>query len=289
MAVFPATGNTEIASFIPEVWSALLMVPLSEELVLASGLCANRDFDDEIHGFGDRLHINALTRPTIVDYTRNADVQPEFVETDKQTLVIDHGRAFAFILGDLDKVQQAAYETGKPDPIGIATDEAMQGLRVAADSYVGVKMLEGALPANKKVFKATGATPGDPFNALVDYGVVLDNSDIPAKGRFAVVRPEVKALMLRHERFIASSYGSSEPIQNGVIGSLAGFTIASTPHLPVGVNMIVGSPVATTYGDQLTKLEALRHPTKFGDVVRGLHVAGAKVIRPEALIIASEA
>jgi hypothetical protein len=288
MAVFPAAGNTLIDSFVPEVWASLLMAPLQENLVLASPVCTNRDYDGDISGPGDQVHINALTRPTIVDYTRNADVQPNFLETDRQTLTIDHGKAFAFILGDLDSVQQAAYGTGKPNPIRMATDEAMQGLKVAVDAYVGAKMLAGVDAANKKVFKATGASPGDPFTTFVDYGVILDNADVPAKGRFAVVRPEVKALILKHDKFIASSYGSAEPIQNGVIGSLAGFTIASTPHLPATVNMIVGSPIATTYGDQLVKLEALRHPTKFGDVVRGLHVAGAKVIRPEALIIATE-
>ena len=48
--------------------------------------------------------------------------------------------------------------------------------------------------------------------------------------------------MLKHDKFIASSYGSAIPIQNGVIGSLAGFTIAVTPHLPSGVEMIGGQP-----------------------------------------------
>ncbi|NRQ38267.1 N4-gp56 family major capsid protein [Nonomuraea sp. NN258] len=288
MAIFPAAGNTQISSFIPEVWAALLMAPLHEELVLGSDLCTNRDYEGDIAGPGDQVHINSLVRPAVVGYTRNADVLPELLDTDRQTLAIDHGKAFAFILDDVDAVQQAQAGTDKPHPIYAATLESMQALKVAADSYVGTKMVAGALADNKKIFKATGSSPGDPFNALVDYGVVLDNADVPVKGRFAVVRPEVKALILKHDKFIASSYGSAEPIQNGVIGSLAGFTVAVTPHMPTGVNMIVGSPIATTYGDQLSKLEAIRHPTKFGDVVRGLHVAGAKVIRPEALIIASE-
>ncbi|MFC4009407.1 hypothetical protein ACFOY2_19400 [Nonomuraea purpurea] len=157
----------------------------------------------------------------------------------------------------------------------------MQALQVAADAHVGSKMLAGVLPLNKVTFPALGGAPGDPFNELVDYSVVLDNADVPALGRFAVVRPEVKAMILKHDKFIASSYGSAQPIQNGVIGSMAGFTIASTPHLPAGVNIIAGSPIATTFGDQLVNIESFRHLTKFGDVVRGLHVAGAKVIRSE--------
>jgi len=281
VAVFPAAGNTPVDSFIPEVWASELMVPLSENLVLASRVCTNRDYEGDIAGPGDQVKINSLTRPTVVDYSRNADIVPQFLDTNDQVLTIDHGKAFAFLVDDLDRVQAAG------DMIITATMESMQALRVAADTYVGAKMLAGALPANKVEF-SIGATPDDPFETLVDYGVILDNEDVPAPGRFAVVRPEVKALMLKHDRFIASSYGSGVPIQNGVIGSLAGFTIASTPHLPAGVNMIVGSPIATTYGDQITNIESFRSPTKIGTVVRGLHVAGAKVIRPEALIIASE-
>ncbi|MBB5077961.1 N4-gp56 family major capsid protein [Nonomuraea endophytica] len=282
MAVFPAAGNTPVDSFIPEVWASELMVPLQENLVLGSGVCINRDFEGEIKGPGDQVHIDSLTRPTIVDYSRNVDVVPQLLETEDQLLAIDHGKAFAFILDDLDRVQAAG------DMIITATMESVQALRVAADTYVGTKMLAGALAANKKVFKTTGATLGDPFIALVDYGVILDNDDVPAARRFAVVRPEVKAMILKHDKFIASSYGSGVPIQNGVIGSLAGFTVAVTPHLPANVNMIVGSPIATTFGDQIVNVESFRSPTKFGYVVRGLHVAGARVIRPGALIIASE-
>lgn len=282
MTVFPAAGATPVDSFIPEIWASELMVPLQENLVLASTVCTNRDFEGEIQGPGDQVHINSLTRPIVVDYSRNVDIVPQLLDTNDQVLAIDHGKAFAFILDDLDRVQAAG------GMIVTATMESMQALRVAADTYVGAKMLAGVLAANKRVFKVGGATPGDPFTALVDYGVILDNADIPTFGRFAVVRPEVKAMILKHDKFIASSYGSAAPIQNGVIGSLAGFTIAVTPHLPASVNMIAGSPVATTYGDQIVNVESFRSPTKFGYVVRGLHVAGARVIRPEALIIASE-
>lgn len=281
MAVFPAAGNTPVDAFIPEVWASELMVPLQESLVLASGIATNRNFEGSIQGPGDQVHINSLTRPTVVDYSRNVDVVPQLLDTNDQVLAIDHGKAFAFIVDDVDKVQAAG------DLIVSATMESMQALRVAADAYVGAKMLAGALVANKKVFK-TATTPDDPFTTLVDYGVILDNTDVPTGGRFAVVRPEVKAMILKHDKFIASSYGSADPIQNGVIGSLAGFTIAVTAHLPTGVNLIVGSPAATTYGDQIVNVESFRSPTKFGYVVRGLHVAGAKVIRPEALIIATE-
>ncbi|MER6175498.1 hypothetical protein [Streptosporangium sp. NPDC001681] len=282
MALFPASGNTPVSTFIPEIWAAELMVPLQEELVLASPVCVNNDYEGDIRAPGDQVHINSLNRPTVVTYSRNADVNAQLLDTDEMILAIDHGKAFAFAVDDVDRVQSASGS----DLIYKATEESIQALRVAADSYVGSRMVAGALTANKKTF--TVGTD-DVFDTLVDYGVILDNVDVPLRKRFAVVKPEIKAAMLKHDRFIASSYGSEIPIQNGVIGSLAGFTIAVTPHLPTDVEMIVGSPVATTWGQNLLSLESFRHPTKFAHVVRGLHVAGAKVTRPEALVIASVA
>jgi len=36
--------------------------------------------------------------------------------------------------------------------------------------------------------------------------------------------------------------------------------------------------------NQLDNLESLRNPTKFADIVRGLNVYGAKVVKPEAVV-----
>ena len=47
--------------------------------------------------------------------------------------------------------------------------------------------------------------------------------------------------------------------------------------------MIAGHPVAWTVAQQLRKIEVFRSPDAFADVVRGLHLYGAKVVRPNAL------
>jgi len=44
------------------------------------------------------------------------------------------------------------------------------------------------------------------------------------------------------------------------------------------------SAVATA--QTITSTEVIRDPDSFGDIVRGLHVYGAKVLRPEALVSA---
>ena len=173
MALFPASGNTPVSTFIPQIWAAELLIPLREELVLASPVCVNSDYEGEIRGPGDQVHINSLNRPTVVDYSRNADVNAQLLDTDDQILAIDHGKAFAFAVDDVDRIQSA----GNGELIYKATEESIQALRINADAYVAGKMVAGALTANKVTFEVG---TDDVFDALVDYGVILRQQRRPA-------------------------------------------------------------------------------------------------------------
>lgn len=50
---------------------------------------------------------------------------------------------------------------------------------------------------------------------------------------------------------------------------------------------IAGSRIATTYAEQISKVEAFRPEKRFADALKGLHLYGAKVVRPEALVVSS--
>ncbi len=50
---------------------------------------------------------------------------------------------------------------------------------------------------------------------------------------------------------------------------------------------VAGSRIATTYAEQINKVEAYRPESAFSDAIKGLHLYGAKVVRPEALVVAS--
>lgn len=54
-----------------------------------------------------------------------------------------------------------------------------------------------------------------------------------------------------------------------------------------GFYAIAGSNIATSYAEQISKVEAFRPEKRFADALKGLHLYGAKVVRPEALVIAS--
>ena len=47
--------------------------------------------------------------------------------------------------------------------------------------------------------------------------------------------------------------------------------------------IIAGTNAATTFAEQIAKVEATRKEKGFDDIVKGPHLYGAKVVRPEAL------
>lgn len=48
-----------------------------------------------------------------------------------------------------------------------------------------------------------------------------------------------------------------------------------------------GSVIATSYAEQIAKVEAYRPEKRFGDALKGLHLYGAKILRPSALVVSS--
>ncbi len=49
---------------------------------------------------------------------------------------------------------------------------------------------------------------------------------------------------------------------------------------------IAGSPIATSYAEQINKVEAFRPEKRFADALKGLHLYGGKVVRSPGLVVA---
>jgi hypothetical protein len=81
-------------------------------------------------------------------------------------------------------------------------------------------------------------------------------------------------------------------IRNGLVssGKLRGFDMYKTNNIAATSNAagkcIAGHISSTCTAQTIVNTEVIRDPSSFGDIVRGLHVYGAKVLRPEALVSA---
>jgi ABC-type uncharacterized transport system permease subunit len=112
----------------------------------------------------------------------------------------------------------------------------------------------------------------------------MSNSKVPSGDRFMVVNPDFADLLIDGLSDAAVA-GGTEELRNGQILRLYGFNIVESPLVAGATPTAIGyhsSMVA--FANQINSLEALRNPTKFADIVRGLSVYGAKVIKTEAVV-----
>ena len=284
-----------VTTFIPEVWAAALLTTLEEHHVAAQDGIVNRDYEGEISDFGDTVQIGTLSDPTIGAYTRNSTdlSSPQVLTTTADTLVIDQADYFNFLLDDLDRAQ--VRNAG-----GLVSGAAMRaaiGLRAEVDTYLFAEMAGDVSASNPDnlLTQRDIDEPSEAFRLLREFRLALNKANVPMDGRWCVVSPEMEVLFLGDNRFLdASAYGSNAPIMNGEIGRAVGFRILVSNNLPaasVGSSgevsnvAIAGHAIATTYAEQISKVEALRSQAAFADIVRGLHLYGAKVVRPEALAV----
>lgn len=276
-----------IINFIPEVWAAELLVALEKSLVYAAPGVVNRDYEGDISQFGDTVHITNLADPTIGTYTAHTDITVEDVDDGTDALLIDQSKYFAFEVDDIEARQ--ARNGG-----AVLTEQARKAaylLRDVADQYVAAQMAAG-VDAGNLVAEAT-YTSADAYDLLVDLAVILDEDNVPDEGRYAVVTPAFHGLLLKDDRFVAAGDPAGSATRaNGMVGEAAGFSIRKSNNAPdgpgVGAGKLVfaGSPLATTYAEQIASVEAARMEKRFADMVKGLHLYGAKVVRPTALAAA---
>jgi hypothetical protein len=50
--------------------------------------------------------------------------------------------------------------------------------------------------------------------------------------------------------------------------------------------MVAGHDSAVATAQQITKTESYRDPDSFADIVRGMHLYGRKILRPEGIVVA---
>ena len=274
-----------IDSFVPEVWSKSLLSSLKKSLVIAAPGVVNRDYEGEINDHGDTLRINTISRPTVASYVKGTtSITPEQLTTAQRSLVVDQAKYFAFEVDDVDARQAA----GNVIPEAMA--EAAYALADVADQYVEGLLRAGAANSLSTV-QIDGAA--DAYDLLlIPLKVELDEANVPTQGRYCLIPPWIHGRLLGDSRFIdMSASGMGDALSNGIVGRAAGFELRVSNNLPLitgdDYSVIAGHPSACSYAEQINKTEAYRPEDSFSDAVKGLHLYGAKVVRPDALAIAT--
>ena len=268
-----------ITNFIPEVWSAAILEALRAKLVFPS-LC-NRDYEGDIREAGDTVHITGYNDVTVRKYVRGEAITvDDATDEEAAVLKIDKSDYFAFKVNDIDKTQAKADLTGK------LTNSAAYNMMKNVETYIS-NLMDTAVGTPAKT--VTVDTPADAYLAVVEAGRKLDVQNVPDEGRWLVVSPDFYALLLQDSRFIEGTEAGHNTLLNGVVGQVRGFTVVKSNNVPRKSaspdtqSILAGTNAAVTFAQQVSKVEAMRMQTDFADMVRGLDLYGAKVIRPECL------
>lgn len=279
-----------VRNFVPEVWSARLLVATRKALVYAAPNVVNRDYEGDIAEAGDTVRITSVSRPAIGNYTPGSTtITPEKLTTGQRTLLVDQSKYWAFSIDDVDKRQV------KSNLIPQAMSEAAYGLADVVDQYVAGLYTQIQAANFLNVVGSpidTYTTPGDFYNKiLVPLRTKLTKANVPTAGRYVIVPPEGYASLLLDDRFIkADNAGTDAGLRNGLVGRAAGFDIYESNNCPnpTGDTLVVtaGTNAAITFAEQINKTEAYRPESSFSDAVKGLALYGAKVVRPDHLAAA---
>lgn len=277
--------------FIPQIWSAKILDALDKTLVYAQ--LFNSDYEGEITDAGDTVHIAQVGDVAIKDFKCDADLEaPDDVATTDTVLKIDQAKYFNISVCDVNEVQS------KINLLDTATQRAGYGFSDVCDQYLGGLLAKDAGVVLGSTTAPTVITEQNAYEQMVKIKTALDKANLPKAGRKVVVPPEFEGFMLLDPRFVqVGTDASNDRLEMGTIYRAAGLDVLVSNNAPTfkyetsktGYKVVATSDLTGTFAQQILKTEAYRPEKRFADAVKGLHVYGAKVTRPAAVVVANVA
>ncbi len=299
------SGQTN-SFFLPSVYSKKVLNFFRKASVVEA--ITNTDYAGEISAFGDSVKIIKEPVISVSDYTRNSDTTETRLTDQELTLVVDSAKAFKFIVDDIET--NMSHVNFKE----VASSSAAYALKDAYDAAVIATMFSGvsssspdhvlgadnATDLGAGVYDGTGnidlgiSGETDPLDLMARMARLLDEQNVPEEGRWFVGSPDFyEVLSQSGSKLLSVDFNAGQgSIRNGLVssGKLRGFDMYKSNNIAATSNAagkcLGGHISSTATANTILSTEVLRDPTSFGDIVRGLHVYGAKVLRGEALVSA---
>jgi len=189
------------------------------------------------------------------------------------------------------------------------SDELLTSMKLRKDSFGNIttgSAGDHSIPIAARLPGATAlpTATASPAMVVARMARLLDQQQVDKQGRWLVVDPVFMEIMADEDsRLLNADYGESGALRNGlVLNNLHGFRVYSSSNLPsVGTGsgttgsanqntnygvICAGHDSAVATAEQISKTETYRDPDSFADIVRGMHLYGRKILRPEAIVTA---
>ena len=189
------------------------------------------------------------------------------------------------------------------------SDELLTSMKLRKDSFGNITTSSAGDHSIPVVARLPGATAlptatVSPAMIIARMKRLLDQQQVDTQGRWLVIDPVFMEILSDEDsRFMNGDYGESGGLRNGlVINNFHGFRMYVSSNLPaVGTGpgtsgsanqnanfgvIVAGHDSAVATAEQINKTETYRDPDSFADIVRGMHLYGRKILRPEAICTA---
>ena len=304
----PAPGNfdNQVAGqtnsyFLPAVYSKKVLNFFRKASVAEA--ITNTDYEGEISAFGDSVRIIKEPVISVSAYTRGADTVATKLTDQEINLVVDTANAFKFIVDDIEtSMSHVNFKEVAASSAAYALRDAFDAAVIAA-GFAGLSAAspdhtlgtDSATDLGAGVYDGAGAVDlsvTDPLDLLAKFARLLDEQNVPEEGRWVVAPPSFyEELSQSGSKLLSVDFNAGQgSIRNGLVtsGLLRGFSMyksnnVGAPTAAAG-KILAGHMSAICTAQTITSTEVIRDPESFGDICRGLHVFGVKVLRDEALV-----
>ena len=189
------------------------------------------------------------------------------------------------------------------------SDELLSSMKLKKGDFGNITTAGAADHAIPVAARLPGATAlptayVSPVMLINRMGRLLDQQNVDKSGRWLVIDPVMmEVLQDEDSRFLNADFGDSGALRNGLaLSNWNGFRVYVSNNLPsVGTGpattgtanqnanfgvIVAGHDSAVATAEQINKTETYRDPDSFADIVRGMHLYGRKILRPEAITTA---
>jgi hypothetical protein len=228
-------------------------------------------------------------------------------------MVVDQANAFAFKIDDIEERQShvnfealatssGAYALKRKYDANILTAMA-SGAGLTGESGAETAQISGIGTLGSALAVSSGDTA---VNTMLAMAQALDEQSVPEENRWFIAPPAwYKQLFSAGAKFaeVQVTGDATSPLRNGLVslGNIAGFQCYKSTALVSngGTDQVTLSGLATDGSEEIVlaghmsstatashiaKTEVVRSTETFSDIVRGMHVFGRKVLRPEAMV-----
>jgi len=258
-----------ILNCIPELWNEAMIHEMEKSHVY--GKICRCPIDAPITRKGQSVHISGIGAINIGTYD-GSDITMQGLSDAGVTMTIDYADYFDFWVNDVDALQANA------NLMSEATRKAAYTMENTADGriYDAMYAAAGLGTITEGTMDVTAA-----ISNIAELDLKLKEAEIPKEQRWITIPHWVGTKLLLAGLYHAQDLKGNI---NGFVTDILGPDLYESGNNAATV-ALAGSYGCTAYAEQIVDTKAFQPEKRFGDALKGLHVYGIKVVKPNEMAI----